>query len=217
MTKPSRPGTAVHEKGQRRVEDILDAAVRVLIEDGYALFTMRRIADAADMRLSNLQYYFSTKEDLLNALLQRTVDIYDASLAALAQNRTGTPQMKFRRMIEYLLQDQTDKDSCIIFWELWAIAGRDAAVAAIMNAYYDSYLDKMSEAIRAAAPSMPKRLAQRNAGVIVALIEGASLLRGFGKPRRTSLAGYERAIIGLCEQLAADSLSDRPSNEPGTL
>lgn len=204
MTKSSRPGTAVHEKGQRRVEEILDVAVRVLIEEGYGLFTMRRIAEAADMRLSNLQYYFKTKEDLLNALLQRTVDHYHAALSRIARNRAGTPKAQFQRMIEYLLKDQVDKTSCIIFWELWAMAGRDESIGAIMNAYYDAYLEELTQAIRAVTPDMPKRRAQRHAGVIAALIEGASLFRGFGKPRRTSLAGYERAIMEICDQLVSD-------------
>lgn len=202
VTKPSRPGTAVHEKGQRRVEDILDAAVRVLIEEGYGLFTMRRIAEAADMRLSNLQYYFSSKEDLLNALLKRTVDDYEASLAQITRNRSGSPRAQFQRIIEYLLKDQETRASCSIFWELWALAGRDPNIGAIMNSYYDAYLDKMGEAIRLVSPDMPKRRAQRHAGMIVALIEGASLLRGFGKPHRSSLTGYERAILEQCELLA---------------
>jgi AcrR family transcriptional regulator len=202
VTKPSRPGTAVREKGQRRGEDILDAAVRVLIEEGYGLFTMRRIAEAADMRLSNLQYYFSTKEDLLGALLKRTVDDYEASLAEITRNRSGSAKAQFQRIIEYLLKDQETRTSCLIFWELWALAGRDPSIGAIMNNYYDAYLGKMAEAICLVSPTMPKRRAQRHAGVIVALIEGASLLRGFGKPRRNSLAGYERAILEQCELLA---------------
>lgn len=205
MSKPSRPGTAIHEKGQRRVEEILDTAARVLIDEGYGLFTMRRIADAADIRLSNLQYYFRTKEDLLNALLDRTVSDYRASLATIAGKRFGSPTTQFRRIIEYLLTDQGDKASCTIFWELWAMAGRDTNIAAIMNDYYTAYLEAIADAIRTVSPSMPKRKAQRHAGVVVALIEGASLFRGFGKPRRTSLAGFDRAILDVCEQLASDS------------
>lgn len=208
MAKPSRPGTAIHEKGQRRVEEILDAAVRVLIEEGYGLFTMRRIAEAADIRLSNLQYYFKTKEDLLNALLKRTVDDYNAALSHVTRNRAGSPKAQFQRMIEYLLKDQDEKASCLIFWELWALAGRDPSIAGIMNSYYDVYLDKMAGAIRSVSPQMPKRRAQRHAGVIVALIEGASLFRGFGKPRRSSLVGYERAILELCDQLASECVED---------
>jgi AcrR family transcriptional regulator len=208
MTKPSRPGTAVREKGQRRVEEILDVAVRVLVDDGYGLFTMRRIAEAADIRLSNLQYYFKTKEDLLNALLKRTVQDYEASLEGVAGNRSGSAKARLLRIVEYLLKDQETRNSCQIFWELWAMAGRDPNIGAIMNSYYDAYLDKIADAIRQAAPAMPKRQAQRNAGVIVALIEGASLLRGFGKPRRASLSGYERSILAICEQLAIEPDSE---------
>ncbi|MBA4306873.1 MAG: hypothetical protein C0429_09070 [Sphingopyxis sp.] len=172
----------------------------------YGLFTMRRIAEAADIRLSNLLYYFKTKEDLLNALLKRTVDDYNSALAHITRNRAGSPKAQFQRMIEYLLKDQGEKASCLVFWELWALASRDPSIATIMNGYYDIYLGRVTDAILDITPTMPKRRAQRHAGVIVALIEGASLLRGFGKPRRTSLAGYERAILDFCDQLASESV-----------
>ncbi len=200
--RPSRPGTAVHEKGRQRVEEILNAATLVLIEDGYASFTMRRIAEKADVRLSNLQYYFKIKEDLLNALLKRTFDNYTIALEEVARTHKGSPKSRFMMTIDYLLKDQEDQASCAIFWELWALAGRDRSVAAIMNAYYTAYLEQVTDAIRGVSPDMPKRRAQRHAGAIVALIEGASLLRGFGKPRRTSLAGYEQTIRDICEGLA---------------
>lgn len=198
---PSRPGTAVRSKGQQRVEEILDAATRVLIEDGYASFTLRRIAEAADIRLSNLQYYFQVKEDLLNALLKRTFDNYAAALELVVRTRKGSPKNRFLMMIDYLLKDQEGQASCAIFWELWALAAREESIARIMDDYYDTYLQQVTDAIREISPDMPKRRAQRHAGAIVALIEGASLLRGFGKPRRTALAGFEQTLRDICEEL----------------
>lgn len=193
----------MHLKGQRRVEEILDTAVRVLIDDGYGEFTMRRVADAAEIRLSNLQYYFGTKEALLNALLGRTIEDYRQALGAMARNGKGSPDLRFGKIIEYLLKDQTKRESCLIFWELWALAGRDAEIAALMDRYYDTYIDEMAQAVRLISPDMKRRTANRQAAMIVALIEGASLLRGFGKPRRSVLAGFERAIDTVCRQIAA--------------
>ena len=204
----SRPGTAVHLKGQRRVEDILDTAVRVLIDDGHGMFTMRRVADAADIRLSNLQYYFITKEALLNALLNRTIGDYREALSVLTRKNKGSPYARFGKIIKYLLKDQNKRESCLIFWELWALAGRDPEIGKIMDRYYDTYIEEMAIAIMQVSSATPKRKAQRHAALIVALIEGASLLRGFGKPRRTALAGFERAIDALCQQIASDGKSD---------
>jgi len=203
----TRPGTAVREKGQRRVEEILDIATNLIIEDGYGPVTMRSIADAADIRLSNLQYYFGTKEDLLAALLQRTIEAYQAALEAASRRSRGSPQARLRQIVEYLLRDQETKASCQIFWEMWALAGRDPAIAKIMDHYYDHYLEEIASAIVQISPGISRRRARRQAGLIVALIEGASLLRGYGKPKRSVLAGFERAIEELCQQLAKDELA----------
>lgn len=204
---PSRPGTAVGSKGQRRVEDILDAAARVLTEDGYASFTLRRIADVAEIRLSNLQYYFKIKEDLLNALLKRIFDNYSVALGKIIQTRRGSAKSRFLMIIDYLLKDQESQSSCAIFWELWALAAREDAIATIMNNYYDTYLKQVTDAIREISPEMPKPRAQRHAAAIVSIIEGASLLRGFGKPRRTALNGFEQAIRDVCIHLSEDHVS----------
>jgi AcrR family transcriptional regulator len=203
----TRPGTAVREKGQRRVEEILDIATNLIIADGYGPVTMRGIADAADIRLSNLQYYFRTKEDLLAALLQRAIQAYQVALEAAGRRSRGSPQARLRQIIEYLLRDQETKASCQIFWEMWALAGRDPAIAKIMDHYYDYYIEEIASAIAQVSPGLGKRKAKRQAGLIVALIEGASLLRGYGKRRRSALAGFERAIEELCQQLAKDELT----------
>lgn len=202
LNKVARPGTAVRDKGQRRVEDVLDTALRVLIDDGYSQFTMRRVASAADMRLSNLQYYFSSKEDLLAALLNRTIDDYREALETISRKVRGRPDKRFSRIIQYLLIDQTRRESCLLFWELWALAGRDREIAGIMNRYYDTYIVEMANMILTISPDMPKMKAKRNAGVVVALIEGASLLRGAGKPRRAALAGFEKVIDAVCQSMA---------------
>jgi AcrR family transcriptional regulator len=198
----TRPGTAVREKGQRRVEEILDIATTLIINEGYGSVTMRGIAEAADIRLSNLQYYFRTREDLLAALLQRTIDDYQTALEAASQRSRGSPQARLRQIVEYLLRDQENKASCQIFWEMWALAGRDPAIARIMDQYYDHYIAEIGSAISQLSPNLGKRKVQQQAGLIVALIEGASLLRGYGKPRRPALAGFERAIEELCQKLA---------------
>ena len=202
MSNQSRAGTAVRNKGKRRVEEILDAATTVLIREGYSNFSLRRISDLAEMRLSNLQYYFPTKEELLTALLKRSFDAYSNALADISKDRSARPERRFMLMIDYLLKDQQDQESCLIFWELWALAARDKGVAQIMDDYYDVYLHQVVVAIRDISPEMPKAKAQKHAGAIVALIEGASLLRGFGKRQRSSLAGFERTLRDICTSLA---------------
>lgn len=204
VSRHGRPGTAIGAKGQRRVEDILDAATKILTDEGYANFSLRKVADAADIKLGNLQYYFPAKEDLLDAMLKRLFDDYAASLAKLAQSKRGNAKNHLLMMVDYLLKDQETQESCSIFWELWALSAREESVAAIMNGYYDVYLEQIANTLLEVAPKLSKRRAHRHAAVIVSMIEGASLLRGFGKPRRGLLGGFEKTIREVCIYLADD-------------
>lgn len=55
----------------RRRREIVDAAIRIIAEQGYANTTTKAIADAADMAEGTLYNYFPSKRDLLVAILQQ--------------------------------------------------------------------------------------------------------------------------------------------------
>lgn len=186
-------------KGQQRTVAVLDAAIAVLIEEGYAGFSLRRIADRVGIRLSNVQYYFQTKESLLEAILAREFDRSLAILAGLSPDLT--PRARLETIIDYVLADQENPASCAIFWELWALAPREPAVAAIMDHYYGRFIGYAAAEVRALSPGIGEDVALRRANVMVSMMEGASLLRGAGKPRQGDPA-LAADIKALCLSLA---------------
>ncbi len=54
-----------------RIEQILDAAVRLFAEKGFHRTTTRDIADAADVAEGTLYNYFANKDDLLFGIMER--------------------------------------------------------------------------------------------------------------------------------------------------
>ncbi len=65
-----------HRQEARR--SILDAAERVLVEDGYERFSMRRLAVRCGYTAPTLYYYFEDKSALLDALLEeRSQRLYE--------------------------------------------------------------------------------------------------------------------------------------------
>jgi len=70
------------ERSRRRVEDLLDAASRIVVERGVEALTTREIADAAGVPVASLYQYFSDKEDVLLALAQRDMEEMDTQVAA---------------------------------------------------------------------------------------------------------------------------------------
>jgi AcrR family transcriptional regulator len=70
------------ERSRRRVEDLLDAAARLVVERGVEALTTRDIAEAAGAPVASLYQYFADKEDVLLALAQRDMDEMDTQVAA---------------------------------------------------------------------------------------------------------------------------------------
>lgn len=68
MTAERRPAK---ENGGVR-EAILDATESIMVEEGYAAVTSRRVAEAAGLKSKLVHYYFRTMEDLFVAVYERT-------------------------------------------------------------------------------------------------------------------------------------------------
>jgi AcrR family transcriptional regulator len=60
--------------GKTARDEILDAAAELFTTQGYSSTSTRRIADAVGIRQASLYHHFATKDDILDALLDGTVD-----------------------------------------------------------------------------------------------------------------------------------------------
>jgi len=72
MAAEPQPGTRA-ERRERASADtrvrILEAARACLLADGYASLSTRRVAETADVPLSQIHYYFGSKQELILAVL----------------------------------------------------------------------------------------------------------------------------------------------------
>ena len=181
-----RPGTAVSEKGRTRSEGILDAATKLLIDEGYAQLSIRKIAARAGVRPGNLQYYYPTKQDVVRALLERYLARSLQATRARVASSHGTPRARLRASLDGILADQASADACRFFWEVWALAARDRDVARATRRFYDRYRQGVADALAAVSPRMGRARIERRAALAVALLEGLTVLR-LGAPRRRKL------------------------------
>ncbi|GBG39473.1 TetR/AcrR family transcriptional regulator [Mycobacterium montefiorense] len=70
-----RPRLVVSHRPELTARDeILDAAAELFTTVGYASTSTRRIAEAVGIRQASLYHYFTTKDDIIDALLAGTVD-----------------------------------------------------------------------------------------------------------------------------------------------
>ena len=80
-TTPTQRRVPRQERSRRRVEGLLDAAERIVVERGVDALTTRDIAQAAGVPVASLYQYFSDKEDVLLALAERDMEEMDAQVA----------------------------------------------------------------------------------------------------------------------------------------
>lgn len=77
-----------HQSGSAR-DQILDAAEKMFVTEGYRAASTRRIAEAVGVKQASLYYHFKSKQDILAALLAGTVKPSLTFATRLA--RTGEP------------------------------------------------------------------------------------------------------------------------------
>ncbi|WP_205473772.1 TetR/AcrR family transcriptional regulator [Nocardioides sp. SYSU D00038] len=79
--EPSSRRVPSQERNRRRVEQILDAAERLVVGHGVEALTTREIARAAEVPVASLYQYFADKEAVLLALAARDMEEMDRQLA----------------------------------------------------------------------------------------------------------------------------------------
>lgn len=183
-------------KGHERRLEILDAATALLIDEGYAGFSTRQVADRLGLRLSNVQYYFSTREVLLEALLTRVLTDAQAEFGRSAGGHDlGT-------VVRFVLSGQT-LQACRLFLELWALAARDAGARASMDRFYAAYCKEIERAVALVAVNISAEERARRAALIVALLEGVSLFR---HPGGAASPGLDEAIVDAVQRIACGNV-----------
>lgn len=66
-----RPSEDLTKKGQRRVEEIIEATLACLARDGYAQTSLQRVANEAGMHKRAVLYYYGTREQLFDTVVRR--------------------------------------------------------------------------------------------------------------------------------------------------
>jgi AcrR family transcriptional regulator len=196
--KPS--GTT--EKGWGRAHGILQAARQLLASEGYAGLSMRRVAQAAGMTLSNVQHYYASRDLLLEALLLSIMDEFQSKMDRIAAEMSGRPRLeRFLSTADMFLEEITDPVTHAIFFEIWALASRNPFASNLMDKMLGRERKTVYNLIRGLNPAIPDEEYMSRAILMVAQIEGLMLFRLNGTTRREQFtqvrASVRKALLNL--------------------
>jgi AcrR family transcriptional regulator len=109
-----RRRSPVQARSRERVERILDAAARIVVERGVDVMTTRSLADEAGVPVASLYQYFSDRDAVLLALVERDIAEMDEqvrddlmkvrtlSIAAIVETTIGAYRKVYARRPDFV-------------------------------------------------------------------------------------------------------------------
>ena len=96
--------TPKQKRGQKRVEQILNAAARLIVSEGYEHVSTNAIAKEAKTSIGSLYQFFPNKDAVYLALAERYVDELSGLLAqtAMAEDASLSFQDRFDKLLDQL-------------------------------------------------------------------------------------------------------------------
>jgi AcrR family transcriptional regulator len=93
---PTRPG---------KRERLIAAACDLFHRQGIAGTTLADIAEAAEVPVGNMYYYFKTKDDIVTAVVDARTEEIRSATAAL-QRRHGSPKARLKALVAMLAEER---------------------------------------------------------------------------------------------------------------
>jgi len=153
---------------------IISAYRSLLISEGHAATSMRRVAEKCGMKLGNLQYYFKTNEKLVESFIN-----YWISLEQAGRNRVfEEDDISVETILKWINGAFTHMignnfDSAIAISELVSMSNHNELVRLRLVKWYEDEAEYYASMIRRATPHISKRESEDRASVLMAVLEGS--------------------------------------------
>lgn len=166
---------------------LIDVTLRLMLDEGYAAVTSRRVAALADVKPPLVHYYFRTMEDLFLAVFRRGAEAnLERQAAALA-----SPQP-----LRALWDLNRDPTGTALTMEFMALANHRKAIRDEIAAYAERFRAQQIEALNALAggtgPLPPAAVSMLMVGIsrVLVMEQGLGLTTGHAE----TLALVERYL-----------------------
>ncbi|MEM9563640.1 MAG: TetR/AcrR family transcriptional regulator [Actinomycetota bacterium] len=156
-------------KGTEREAEILAVARETLVTGGVDGFVLRTIAERCGIKLGNLQYYFATRDDLLEALLLAEAA---ADLGVLRARRSDNPELDLRRTIGELIE-RWGATGQTIYLPIAALSVANPRLRDRWSTIYHSFYDAVGELVQRIDTAATQEETKIRAMKITALLDGA--------------------------------------------
>lgn len=190
-TTNRRNGTRGAETRHR----VLETARALLTDQGLESFALRDIAKRANMQLGNLQYYFPSREDLIEAVIVAELDANLDFMDALAENADDLEDY-VRRLVLLMIDEYTGLGGKV--WPvLRLLRTHNPRFRTVSREVYRRHFKSIVDAMRRHGSRAQQRELLQQVRLITVLIDGAAT-----QAHLWTHAGASPSFRALCQQTA---------------
>lgn len=203
-----RPGKS--SRGSKTVDIILRAALHVLIEEGSAAFTLRRIADECNLQIGNVTRHFPRKEMLVQLLLHEIWETSEELIRFRVNDIDMSAEESLSLIITGTMEGATTKRTTHLMSELWAMSNHNEFVAERIESLYKYAHKLIGSCVKQMNPSLDEDEVEAVSLFINATMEGTTVLAGFGKPWASKMplmkAIAAHSLINMVKTITSDEI-----------
>lgn len=192
-------------KGHLRVQQIVAAAKEILISGGHQQLSMRNIANRVNVNLGNLYYYFSTKSQIIQALVDDIGSTYAINYEKMVTRCPDNSLDRFMTVVDFLLDDIHRPETRRLFVSLWALLEQEhGEIGNLLEETYSLEREHLYNLMRPISSTIKPGEQKHRAAILSAVIEGLMLMIDIENPNRGDLRGIRRSVRALALRLALD-------------
>ncbi|MDY7105482.1 MAG: TetR family transcriptional regulator [Actinomycetota bacterium] len=197
-------------RGAQRREEIVAAARTVLVCEGIDAFVLRHLAQRLDMRVGNLQYYFPTRDDLLEAVVRAELE---RDLDAVRAQDQPDAERRLAAAIE-VLAERWIVDECSVYQPIGLLAAHDERFAALTHEVNEAFHAELAAIVAGVSPGVDADEARVRALLISALVDGATMQR-YPDDGPLARGPMLERLAALAVTIARTGGGPPPVDEPG--
>src|SRR5204862_3438394 len=139
-------------RGEKRIEQILDAAMRVFGRVGYTRATTNAIAAEAGISPGSLYQYFDKKEQIAQALERRYADLIESTHGAAIQTKRGQRlDVRVGKLVDAIVVFASETPG---FQALFSERPYSAGVAHVAHSHHEAIVGELDTIVADEAPAL---------------------------------------------------------------
>lgn len=186
--------TPLTSKGYMRVAAILDCAMELLAEQGYAAVSLSEVARRTGIAKGNVQYYFSTNAALMRGTLTVQVADLKARWQHVLSEKHADARAKLAKLISTDIAISRSEKHKSVALEKWAYANRDPEARVIVHGWYGWVIEAYRDVLGELRPDLSRKELLQLAALMNALLEGSTPFFGRSRLRHAELTSMTGAI-----------------------